>query len=218
MTGGLAGLLPVALLSLLPNALGLGYLVPPQQAVLSLILLPISLGAAVLSREVFGIERLLSRGLVALVVWELLVGGFVAVLLASFALAPVTDPIDPVQATFIATAVTAGLFVPVQTWLRGLVERWCFADTYDLTETVQRIGEQITRQRGLDAVAGWTLSAVAETLQVRWAGIRLEPAGQPPAVYTWGAAPPLETFHCCGPVLPPRRSRARSTSASSNDS
>src|SRR5690606_29690362 len=67
--GLLAGLAPFCILSLGPYVLGMGYLAQPHVTILSLVLLPASLGGAILSRQFLGIERFIRRGLIALTVW-----------------------------------------------------------------------------------------------------------------------------------------------------
>lgn len=60
--GAITGLAPFGLLSLGPHVLGAGYLVAPEVSILSLGALPLSMGAAILSRQFLGISRLVGRG------------------------------------------------------------------------------------------------------------------------------------------------------------
>jgi hypothetical protein len=73
--GSVAGVALLCVLCLVPLLLGLDYVVEPQFAVLSMVLLPASLAATTISsRQLFGIVRILSRGLVGLAVWIGLLG------------------------------------------------------------------------------------------------------------------------------------------------
>jgi hypothetical protein len=74
-----AAIAPFSMLSLLPHALGLGYVVAPDLSILFAVLFPIAIGAAVLTRSFPGIERFVCRGLIAWTLWVVLLAFYTLV-------------------------------------------------------------------------------------------------------------------------------------------
>lgn len=171
--GTAVALAPFCLLSLLPYALGLGYQVSPDVSILSLGLLPLSLGGAVLSRQFLGIDRLLRRGLVAVVVWLALLGAY------SFGLDALRRAVGTDQpslaagldATMLRVAFVAGTFPFAQQRLRRWLERVLFRDIYDYAQTLQQLGAEIVGLAGVEAIATHVLASIGKTLDLKWAAI-----------------------------------------------
>src|SRR6266536_3472020 len=178
--GMITGCLPFVFLSLVPHTLGLGMIVPAQLAVLSFVLAPASFAVGILSRQFFGIERIVRRGLVALVVWIPLLGVYVLGLdLLSKQFSTRTDAI------LVAIVVTAGTFDYLQWRARAWVESLLFRDTYVYADAVQRIGREIVSLHGVEAITTHVLEQLGRVLDLSWAVLSFEPAT---AHYTWGSA------------------------------
>jgi len=178
--GMITGCLPFVFLSLVPHTLGLGMIVPAQLAVLSFVLAPASFAVGILSRQFFGIERIVRRGLVALVVWIPLLGVYVLGLdLLSKQFSTRTDAI------LVAIVVTAGTFAYLQWRARAWVESLLFRDTYVYADAVQRIGREIVSLHGVEAITTHVLEQLGRVLDLSWAVLSFEPAT---AHYTWGSA------------------------------
>lgn len=189
--GTAAGLTPPALLSLLPGLLGMEPLVPAHVAALSLVLVPASLSAAVVSRQFLGIRRLARRGLVALVVWVGLLAVYAValktlapLLLGSLALAPA-----PGDGMILFIALVAGTFPLLQRALRRRLERALFHDVYDYADTLRQLGSEIVGLRGASAIATHVLARLGATLDLAWAAIELSGAAPSPGRYLWGDPP-----------------------------
>lgn len=188
--GTVTGLTPFCLLSLVPRLLGLGYIVRPDVAILSVVLLPVSLGAAVLSRQFFGITRLVRRSLLTLVVWTGLIASFSVALESGLsavgsriaALAPVVD------STMLIVALVAVTFWPIQHWLRRELEQLLFRDVYSYTEMVQGLGSEIVRLASADDIARHVIVRLVDTLDLTWAAIGLNSVPTMPIV-RWGDCP-----------------------------
>jgi signal transduction histidine kinase len=188
--GTAVALAPFCLLSLLPYALGLGYQVSPDVAILSLGLLPLSLGGAVLSRQFLGIDRFLRRGLVAVVVWLALLGAY------SFGIDALRRAVGTglpnlasgLDATILRVAFVAGTFPFAQQWLRRWLERVLFRDTYDYAQTLQQLGAEIVGLVGVEAIATHVLARIGKTLDLRWAAIVIGTAPDVSA-HRWRCSP-----------------------------
>lgn len=188
--GTFAGVAPFCTLSLVPRVLGFEDVVAPEIAILSLVLLPVSLGAVALNRQFFGISRIVSRSFIALVIWL----GFLATYtVALYGLAMVIDPAGSLSFNFgtvmASVALVAATFWPLQHRLRRLLERGLFSDVYDYAATLRDLSSEIVHLASVDAIASHVLSRLGETLDLTWAAIVLDTADSPVLTYSWGTRP-----------------------------
>jgi signal transduction histidine kinase len=185
--GTLVGFGPLIALSVLPAAFGRGPLPGVGLAVAATPLFPLTLGAAVLGRQAFGITRFVRRGLVALVVWTLLVGVCsLAVVAAWSALAPGAVP-DPVLVAVAVAAVAAGFPVAQSALRRGLA-RVLFRDVYDYAGTLRDLSTEIAGLSGVEAVARHVLARLGGTIDLAWAEVAIDPGDGLPLAFRWAAA------------------------------
>lgn len=188
------GLAPVCFLAFGPLLIGGAYLVRPEVAILSIVLLPISIGTAVLSREFFGIERVLRRGLVALLVWFGLLALYSAFFEAASRLEVSALPTAAaLRSTVFQVALTAGTFPLIQRYLRGVLERLVFRDVYSYSQTLQDVSTEVVYLDAReDIIANHVLRRIGETIGLSWAAVALAGDGQP-LLYRWGACPETVT-------------------------
>lgn len=179
--GAVAGLMPFALLSLVPQAIGLGALVSPDVAILSVALLPASIGAAILSRQFMGVRHVAQRSLIALIVWL----GLLTVYIVGLKLLSAAG----LDSIVLQVAIVAGTFAPLQKLLRGRLERLLLSDVYNYADTLRRLAAEIAVLTGVDAVAGHVLDRLAGILDLSWVAIALRTEGSAPLVYCRGACP-----------------------------
>lgn len=193
--GILAGLAPFFLLTIVPRMFGRNswpqVQVEPETAILSSVLVPIGLGAAVLSRQFPGITRLVRRSLVALTVWTMLVTIYTIGLYVLYqALDASLRPFEPtVPLTALVVAFIGATFAPSQSWLRRTIERMLFHDVYNYAETLQRLSTEIARLSTIDAIAWHVLHSLAKMLDLSWAAITICSPGAPRMIYRWGDCP-----------------------------
>ncbi|MBI4493320.1 MAG: hypothetical protein HY690_11085 [Chloroflexi bacterium] len=189
--GTVAGLAPFCLLSLGPYLLGTGALVPPDIAILSIVLLPASLGGAVLSRQFLGIERLVRRGMLALIVWIGLLALYTVGLdvLERGAAGQSSFLAALLGSTVLSVALIAGTFPLVQAWLRRALERVLFHDVYDYAGTLRQLGGEIVCLSGVETIAQHVLGRLGRTLDLSWAAIALDADAPPPRLHRWGTCP-----------------------------
>ncbi len=189
--GAAIGFLPFCLLSLAPNLLGFGYPVAPDVAIGSVILLPVSLGAAVLSRQFLGITRFVSRGLVALAVWIGLLGVYSGGLGALRRLVEADQALlaPALRSPLLGIALVAGTFPILQGRLRRALEARLFPDIYDYPATLERLGAELTQLASVEAIAAHLLERLGATLDLHWAVIALRPEGGAPLLHVWGDPP-----------------------------
>lgn len=201
--GTVVALSPFALLCLVPWAVGLPNVVPPDVAILSIVVLPISLGAAIMSRQVLGIERIVRRSLVAALVWIGLLGVYsVAALLVKQMTASV-GVAAVLSSSLVGVAIVGSTFWPMQAYCRRVLERVLFRDLYDYRGTLQQLSTEVgLLSADTQSIAGHVLRRLGETLDLCWAAIILDPwsgagDGEPqspqssggPVVFCWGVCP-----------------------------
>jgi signal transduction histidine kinase len=186
--GTLAGVGPFCALALGPYLLGMGYLVPPDVAILSLALLPASLGIAVLSRQFLGIDRVVRRGLVALLIWMILLSSYTLGLAAlRRATGAGASPLASVMGSpALSITLVAATFWPLQSRLRRELERVLFRDVYSYAQTVQQLGAEVVVLSGVDSIARHVVARLGRTLDLSWSAIALH-GGSP--LYHWGTQP-----------------------------
>ena len=186
--GATVGLLPFCLLVLLPDLLGDRAIMRPDLAILSLVLLPASLGNAVIRHQFPGITRLVRRGVVALVVWTVLIAassaGFVWVVRWEAARSG-AQVVDPSAVVVLVTMLVAG-FWSLQAALRRVLEQRLFHDVYDYRETLHKLSIEIAHLSQLEAIASHILSRVGNILDLSWARVRLDLSSEPVG-FEWDA-------------------------------
>lgn len=188
--GAVAGLAPFGVLVAVPSALGDGYLLPPEVAILSVVVLPLSLAVAVLGHRLLGIERVVRRGLVALAVWIALLGCYAIGIDAlgrdvSAWPAPLAAALG---STLLRVALVATTFPLLQHGLRRTLERWLFHDVYRYAPTLQQFSAEIAGLQGVGAIAAHVLDRVGQTLDLSWAALAV--GTDPPVdVYRWADCP-----------------------------
>ncbi|CAA9587616.1 MAG: hypothetical protein AVDCRST_MAG88-4222, partial [uncultured Thermomicrobiales bacterium] len=189
--GTIVGLTPFCLFALVPHLLGQGYILPPDVAILSVGLLPLSLGAAVLSRQFLGITRFVRRGLIALIVWSALISAYTMLLSVLWHAVDEGRVGPPPARVEVALGVVfiAGTFPPLQQLLRRGLERLLFRDVYDYAETLRALSTELAALIDRDTVVEHVLSRVGEVLDLRWAAIVLTPADGPATRFGWGDYP-----------------------------
>lgn len=181
------GVAPYVLLVLIPLTISGHALVRPDVIILSLVFLPVSIGAAVLRRQLLGIDRVVRRSVVALIVWGVLSGAYIiifAILIAAI------GSVDPLPAAALAVAITAATYPMAERWVRRACERLLFHDVYDYSGTLRTLAHELVRLRSMDEVATHALMRLGQTLDLAWAAIVLNDDGEAaPTLYTWGNVP-----------------------------
>ena len=160
--GTLASVLPFVALYLLPAVLGRQQVLPPEMAVLPLVLMPASFAYAILRRDALHVP-LVQRWLVHGVLWAVLIAAYTAPI---FLLRQITRTLlpEPARSTVLAAALVAliaGSFRWIHDRLWQRLDRRIFKDRYDYPASLQGLSRDLS-QAGDLASLGTTL---AETLR-----------------------------------------------------
>ena len=133
-------------------------------SVLSMVLIPIAIGIALLKHRLYDIDLVINRTLVY--------GSLTAVLALAYAglvfgfqtlLAPVTEESDLAIAA--STLAVAALFQPARTRVQGFIDRRFYRSKVDAALTLETFGEGVRDEVDLTALTTRLTGVVAETMQ-----------------------------------------------------
>ncbi len=173
LTGGtLAGSLPVSVLYILPLVFGVALHPWMQFSVLSLVLIPLCFGYAVIRYRLMDVDIIFKRGLA----YTAATAGVAALYFALVALSaeifhtPTNGPVGGM----IAIVLAAFLFQPFRAWIQGRLDRFFYRDRLDYRRTLIEFGRTLTNEVRFDPIASrflWKTSCKPArcALPVRWA-------------------------------------------------
>jgi hypothetical protein len=145
-------------------------------AALTIALLPVAAGIAILRYRLYDIDRLINRTLVYGLLTVLLAGVYVgAVLVLGLLFGEVgTDP--PSWAVAGATLAAAALFQPARRRIQAVVDRWFNRRRYDAAKTIEAYSRRLRDQVDLDTLSAELLAVVEQTVQPTRALLWLRPS------------------------------------------
>jgi hypothetical protein len=171
--------LAAAVVALLVGAVGAGEATgatlpdPAVAGVLSLAVLEVGIGAAVLRYRLYDLDRIISRTVAWGVLTVLLGGGYAGVILGLGALLGH----DSSLAVAVATLALAAVFQPARRLVQAAVDRRFNRSRYDAARTVQAFAARLRQQVDLDTLTAELLAVVDQTVQPTRASLWLRPAG-----------------------------------------
>jgi two-component system NtrC family sensor kinase len=175
--GTLAGSLPFTLLYVLPFALNVPSPAWAQFSAVSLVLLPLCFGYAIIRYRLMDVDIIFKRGLAYTAataavasVYFMLVG-----LIAYLFHAQTTGPVGGM----IAIVIAAFLFQPFREWIQGRLDRFFYRDRLDYRRTLIQFGRTLTNEVRLEPMLGSVMDRLSQTLLVDRLAIFIESPAQP---------------------------------------
>lgn len=135
--------------------------------VLSLTLIPLSCGIAILRYHLYDIDRIISRTTSYAVVTAVLLAVYVVVVASLTGLVPASGPTGEADswAVAIATLVAAAIFRPVLKWTRRVVDRRFNREQYDAGLVVEAFAHEMRDDVEPEHIRGSLLGAVNRAVQ-----------------------------------------------------
>ena len=132
---------------------------------LGLLLIPISIGAAILRYRLYDIDVIINRALVyATLTLTLALTYFGSVALLQYLLRSLTG--QEAQLTIVAsTLVIAALFQPLRRRIQNVIDRRFYRRKYDAARTLEAYSARLRNDRDLEQLKAELLSVVGETMQ-----------------------------------------------------
>jgi PAS domain S-box-containing protein len=178
LTGGtLAGSLPFALLYVGPFVLDA---VPPawtKFSALSLALIPLCFGYAIIRYRLMDVDIIFKRGLAYTAATAAVASVYFALiaLIAEISHAQTTGPVGGM----IAIVIAAFLFQPLREWIQARLDRFFYRDRLDYRRTLIEFGRTLTNEVRFDPMLGSVMDRVSQTLLVDRLAIFMEDPLQP---------------------------------------
>jgi MFS family permease len=131
-------------------------------ALASLLLIPISIGVAILRYRLYDIDRIISRTIAYFLLTAVLVAVYTLIVVGiGTAIGRTNSPALIAGATL----VVAALFRPVRRRLQDRIDRRLFRRRYDAERVLGSFASRLRDELDLDALRGELLSAVSQTVQ-----------------------------------------------------
>jgi hypothetical protein len=144
---------------------------------LVVLLIPVSIGIAVLRHHLFDIDVLINRTLVYGVLTAtlaLIYLGGVATTQATFR--ALTGQVQqPQLAVVVSTLVIAALFNPLRRRIQGFIDRRFYRSKYDARKTLEAFSARLRDETDLDALSNELVTVVRHTMQPKHASLGLHP-------------------------------------------
>jgi hypothetical protein len=140
------------------------------------LLIPLSIGVAVLRSRLFDIDVLINRTLVYGALTAMLVGVYLGgVVLLQGAFRALTGQ-ESQLAIVASTLLIAALFNPLRRRIQGFIDRRFYRRKYDATKTLAAFSAKLRNETDLDALNRELTSVVRETVQPTHVSLWLRPA------------------------------------------
>ncbi len=175
------GVLPWAVFSALPQALGQPALLPPLLVGVLWCALPTALAIAILREGLFDIDVIINRSLVyGALTLVLALAYFAVVILLQSVFISFTGEQQSQLATVLSTLTIAALFSPLRQRLQRAVDRRFFRRKYDAARTLAAFGASLRDEVDLSALSQRLVEAVQDTMQPAQSWLWLRPPASRP--------------------------------------
>jgi len=173
LTGGtLAGSLPFALFYIVPFVFDAATRSWMRSSVLSLILIPLCFGYAIIRYRLMDVDIIFKRGLAYTAATAAVAAVYFA-LVALIAEIFHTQTSGPTGGMF-AIVIAAFLFQPFREWIQARLDRFFYRDRLDYRRTLIEFGRTLTNEVRFDPMLGSVMDRLSQTLLVDRIAIFME--------------------------------------------
>jgi two-component system, NtrC family, sensor kinase len=175
--GTFVGIFPFALFYILPFTFGAPMQMWMKFSTLSLVLIPLCFGYAIIRYRLMDVDIIFKRGLAytaATAVVATVYFSLVA-LIAKIFDAQTNSPVSGM----VAMVVAAFLFQPLRQWIQARLDHFFYRDRLDYRRTLIEFGRTLTNEVHLDPMLGSVMDRVSQTLLVDRLAIFVEDTLEP---------------------------------------
>jgi len=181
VTGGaLAGIVPFLLLYIVPFFLGVVPRPWMNFSTISLVLIPLSFGYAIIRYRLMDVDIIFKRGLAYTAASGGVVAVYIAIVAVIGALFHTAWP-SGMMGGVIAIVVAAFLFQPFRDWIQARLDRFFYRDRLDYRRTLIEFGRTLTSEVRLDPMLASVMDRISQALLVDRLAIFIDDESHPGA-------------------------------------
>jgi PAS domain S-box-containing protein len=179
VTGGaLAGIAPFLLLYIVPFFLGIVPRPWMNLSAISLVLIPLSFGYAIIRYRLMDVDIIFKRGLAYTAASGGVVAVYIAIVALIGALFHTAWPSGMMGGAF-AIVVAAFLFQPFRDWIQARLDRFFYRDRLDYRHTLIEFGRTLSSEVRLDPMLASVMDRISQALLVDRLAIFIEDESHP---------------------------------------
>ena len=195
--GTFCGILPFAVLYVLPYAMGAlpsDYL---KISVLSLTLIPLTLAYAIVRYRLMDVDILFRRGYAYTLATICVLAAFYGIVFSLASLVQKNFKDLGNTGWLVVMLATAFLFQPIRNWIQERLDKHFYRDRYDYRRTLVEFARELSSETDLDTMLSSVGDRLLQTLSIKHLAFFLaeEAAGEPGAPFrlakAWGSNPRL---------------------------
>jgi two-component system NtrC family sensor kinase len=164
--GTVLAITPFTLLYVLPYIFGAMPSPAMKVSVLSLGLLPLTFGYAIVRYRLMDVDLIFKRGMAYTLAAAAIAGGYFAVVGGIAELVHTRVPSAGPLGLMVAIVVTALLFDPVRKWIQEKLDQFFYRTRYDYRRTLVEFGRELSSETDLDKLMSSLVDRLAHTLMV----------------------------------------------------
>jgi two-component system NtrC family sensor kinase len=181
VTGGaLAGIVPFLVFYVVPFFLGVVPRPWMNLSAISLVLIPLSFGYAIIRYRLMDVDIIFKRGLAYTAASGGVVAVYIAIVALIGALFHTAWPSGMMGGVF-AIVVAAFLFQPFRDWIQARLDRFFYRDRLDYRRTLIEFGRTLTSEVRLDPMLALVMDRISQALLVDRLAIFVEDESRPGA-------------------------------------
>jgi hypothetical protein len=165
--GTFCGILPFALLYVLPYAMGMipnAYL---KLAVLSLTLIPLTLAYAIVRYRLMDVDIIFRRGYAYTLATICVFAAFYGIIFSLASLVQKSFKDLPNIGLITVMLITAFLFQPIRDWIQERLDKHFYRDRYDYRRTLVEFARELSSETDLDAMLASVGERLRQTLSIK---------------------------------------------------
>ncbi|MGC2246080.1 MAG: ATP-binding protein [Terriglobales bacterium] len=166
MRGTVLAITPFTVFYVLPYLFGYMPSTAMQVTVLSLGLLPLTFGYAIVRYRLMDVDLIFKRGMAYTLAAAAIAGGYFAMVAAIAELVHTRVPSAGPLGLMVAIVVTALLFDPVRKWIQEKLDQFFYRTRYDYRRTLVEFGRELSSETDLDKMLSSLVDRLAHTLMV----------------------------------------------------
>ncbi|MGB9236750.1 MAG: ATP-binding protein [Terriglobales bacterium] len=164
--GTVLAIAPFTLFYVLPYLFGAMPSLAMKVTVLSLGLLPLTFGYAIVRYRLMDVDLIFKRGMAYTLAAAAIVGAYFAGVAAIAELVHTRVPSSGPAGLMVAIVVTALLFDPVRRWIQEKLDLFFYRTRYDYRRTLIEFGRELSSETDLDKMLSSLVDRLARTLVV----------------------------------------------------